>query len=86
MRKLARSIDQRRLAKYVDLYPQIGLKTLLIWGKQDRVVPLSRGRDLHGMLVNSTLVEIDRCGHIPQEEHASVVIEAVRNFAWGSGR
>jgi pimeloyl-ACP methyl ester carboxylesterase len=36
----------------------------LLWGEEDRVVPLEHGRMLTGMLGNATLETVPRCGHM----------------------
>lgn len=42
--------------------------TLLIWGANDRVVPLSSGRQLAECFPNAELKIIPNCGHLPYEE------------------
>lgn len=49
-------------------YPQIDVPTLILWGRQDAIVPLWVGERLQRAIAGSRLVVIDRCGHIPHEE------------------
>lgn len=49
-------------------YPEIDVPTLLLWGRQDRVVPLQVGLRLARELPRAHLEIIDRCGHLPAEE------------------
>jgi pimeloyl-ACP methyl ester carboxylesterase len=61
-------------------YKSIMTRTLIIWGRQDRILPLEGGERLHKDLQNSTLKVIDQCGHIPQEERPEITIPAVFSF------
>ncbi len=47
--------------------------TLILWGEEDRVFPLTTGRQLHGMIPESTLVTVPRAGHLPQWEQPQAV-------------
>lgn len=61
-------------------YNQITVPTLIVWGRNDEVVPLEIGNRLHEAIANSELTIIDRCGHIPHEEKPAETIEVVRSF------
>lgn len=57
------------------LFPQIQVPILLLWGKQDRLIPLTlaqphRYREYHP---NLELVELDNAGHCPHDECPDVV-------------
>ncbi|HJU10903.1 MAG TPA: alpha/beta hydrolase [Candidatus Binataceae bacterium] len=58
----------------------VGLPTLLIWGRQDPVVPLSAGELYHQKITGSRLVIIDNCGHMPEVEKTEDFLREVRNF------
>ncbi|HEX8168016.1 MAG TPA: alpha/beta hydrolase [Beijerinckiaceae bacterium] len=49
-------------------YAEITAPTLLVWGREDPVIPLGVGRDLERLMPNARLVEIEDSGHIPIEE------------------
>jgi len=57
------------LAAITARYPEIDVPSLLIWGASDQVVPTSVGQQLHQALPDSRLEILDRCGHLPAEEH-----------------
>jgi len=61
-------------------YREIGVPTLLLWGRYDRVVPLGIGRRLARTLPNAALVVLDACGHIPAEERAEASIRILEDF------
>jgi len=45
--------------------------TLVVWGRQDELVPLSVGERLRDGIPGAKLVVLDQCGHIPQIEKAA---------------
>jgi pimeloyl-ACP methyl ester carboxylesterase len=57
-----------------------GLPTLLIWGKQDPVMPLNAGELYHQKIAGSKLVTFDQCGHLPEVEKVDDFIKEVVNF------
>lgn len=57
-----------------------GLPTLLIWGKQDPVVPLSVAELYHKRIAGSKLVTFDHCGHMPEIEKSAEFIKEVESF------
>jgi pimeloyl-ACP methyl ester carboxylesterase len=54
--------------------------TLIIWGKQDGILPLADGEKFDKEIPNSTLVVFDGCGHVPQIEKALDFNGAVLKF------
>lgn len=54
--------------------------TFILWGRQDAVIPVSVGEQLHQVIPNSTLEIIEQCGHIPQEENPDETIARVSKF------
>jgi pimeloyl-ACP methyl ester carboxylesterase len=58
----------------------VGLPTLLIWSRQDSVVPLSAGELYHKKIAGSRLVVFDNCGHMPEVEKTEDFVREVRNF------
>jgi pimeloyl-ACP methyl ester carboxylesterase len=61
-------------------YKRIRTPTLIIWGKEDRVVPLEIGERLNQDIPNSRLVVVDRCGHIPHEERPEKTLQIIEDF------
>ena len=61
-------------------YPQVEAPTLLLWGRQDPVVPLSVGERLARELPRARLVVLERCGHLPAEEHPGDSLRVMRTF------
>ena len=57
-----------------------GLPTLLIWGAQDDVVPLSAGEVYSESIEGARLVVLEQCGHRPEIEQSSEFIKTVQQF------
>jgi pimeloyl-ACP methyl ester carboxylesterase len=58
----------------------VTVPTLILWGREDGVIPLKVGELLHRMIPNSTLEVIEQCGHIPQEEKPDETIARISRF------
>ena len=61
-------------------YARVTVPSLLLWGREDRVVPLSVGRRLASEMPVAELEILERCGHMPQEEAAEESLEALFRF------
>src|SRR5205814_2794953 len=60
--------------------PMINRPTLVIWGRDDKLIPLSFGERFHKEIANSRLQIIDNCGHLPQLECPTEFSAAVLQF------
>jgi len=80
LRQTARQIIPPNMAEIMSQYPRIKVPTLIVWGREDSIIPLRNGIRLHDDLKNSQLVIIDRCGHDPPEERPEKVIEIMQKF------
>ncbi|MFZ5447467.1 MAG: alpha/beta fold hydrolase [Thermodesulfobacteriota bacterium] len=80
LRQAAKQIIPQNMGAIISNYPQIRVPTLIIWGRDDSIIPLQNGIRLHDNLKNSQLVIIDRCGHDPPEERPERVIEIMQKF------
>lgn len=58
----------------------IGHKTLLVHGRDDKVIPLSTSLTLQQWIDDSQLHIFGRCGHWTQIEHAAAFCQLVTNF------
>jgi 2-hydroxy-6-oxonona-2,4-dienedioate hydrolase len=59
---------------------EIKKPTLVIWGKQDGLLPLSDGEKFNKGIVNSQFIVFDQCGHAPMVEKAADFNQAVLKF------
>ncbi len=58
----------------------INQPTLLIWGENDNVIPLKNGEKLYDRILNSRLVILKNCGHVPPEEKPELFTNLVVEF------
>jgi pimeloyl-ACP methyl ester carboxylesterase len=54
--------------------------TLILWGENDREVPLSNGESLQQEIEDSRLIVFRNCGHLPHEEFPREFTEVVSAF------
>lgn len=54
--------------------------TLLIWGENDRDIPLRHGERLFELIPGARLIVFRRCGHLPQEEYPREFTKLVADF------
>ncbi len=54
--------------------------TLIAWGRQDGLIPLSDGERFKKDITNSSLIVFDECGHVPNVEKAAEFNAAVLRF------
>lgn len=59
---------------------EIKKPTLIVWGKQDGLLPLADGEKFNKGIANSEFVVFDNCGHAPQFEKATDFNKAVLAF------
>ena len=57
--------------------------TLIVWGAQDRLLPLPLGEAYHHGIAGSTLTTIERCGHLPPLEQPERFADVVLKFLAG---
>jgi len=63
-----------------DKLSQIRVPTLVVWGKQDQLVPFSSGEKYAAGIPGARLVAFDKCGHIPKAEKTAEFVSAVVSF------
>ena len=57
--------------------------TLIVWGREDAVIPISAGRAYHESIPNSRLVALEGCGHRPEIEKPDEFAAILREFFMG---
>lgn len=60
--------------------PSLQQPTLILWGAEDKLIPLSAAQRFHQDLPNDTLVILDDLGHVPMEEDSQRTVAAVKEF------
>jgi pimeloyl-ACP methyl ester carboxylesterase len=59
------------------------LPTLIVWGREDAIVPVSAGELYHRSIPGSRLQIFDNCGHRPEVERPDEFIRLVQDFLRG---
>lgn len=77
-----RRFDEPALARRL---PEVRQPALILWGDQDRVLPLKDGLRLREQLPACQLHVLAGCGHLPHEERPEEVNELIRAFLAGAG-
>lgn len=63
-----------------DRLGSIKTPTLVIWGKQDKLVPLSSGERYAAGIAGAKLVTFEKCGHVPPVEKTEEFVGTVTAF------
>ena len=59
---------------------RISVPTLLVWGDDDKLVPLPHGSAYAALIPGAQLHVIDRCGHVPHVERPDEFVKVVTGF------
>jgi pimeloyl-ACP methyl ester carboxylesterase len=73
----SRNWHAERISRDANLIDQ---PTLIIWGEDDKVIPIANGYKLQSEILHSRLVVLRDCGHIPQEEKSDAFVNVVSGF------
>ena len=63
-----------------DVVKTIKPPTLIVWGRQDGLVPLADGEHFNKDIAGSKMIVIDQCGHVPNLEKPGEFNAAVLKF------
>ena len=76
-------LDRLRQTVLTDPRPRLArirVPTLLVWGRQDAMIPFANAADYLAVLPDARLAAFDATGHLPQEEAAAASLAAVEAF------
>ena len=82
--RTARGIIPADIDDLTPRYRDLRIPTLILWGRQDEIVPIAIGERLHRAIEHSRFFVVERCGHIPHEECPGEAIPAVLEFMGGA--
>jgi pimeloyl-ACP methyl ester carboxylesterase len=80
---IERSRQSKRGAFAQDI-AKLKLRTLILWGGKDRMIPPENAHRFHADIAGSELVIFDDLGHAPEEEDPARSVEAVKAFFEGN--
>jgi pimeloyl-ACP methyl ester carboxylesterase len=63
-----------------------GLPTLLIWGEEDRIIPVTHGYAAHDAVPGSRLEVLPGVGHFPHVEAPTAVVGILDDFIATTGQ
>jgi pimeloyl-ACP methyl ester carboxylesterase len=69
---------------FLDKTKKLSFPVLIVWGENDRLVPLRHGQRAHQLIKDSKLVVFDHCGHIPMMEKPKEFNQELLEFLTGS--
>jgi pimeloyl-ACP methyl ester carboxylesterase len=71
-------------ARYTDevrpFYERIERPVMLVWGEEDRWIPLEKGEQLHEAIPGSQLKTIPGCAHLAQEDAPDTLVGYLTDF------
>jgi pimeloyl-ACP methyl ester carboxylesterase len=65
---------------FPELLRAVHQPTLILWGREDRWIPIAQATLFQQALAASRLVVLERCGHTPQEECPDETLQALTAF------
>jgi pimeloyl-ACP methyl ester carboxylesterase len=60
-----------------------GRPVLLVWGRQDRILPIAGSDSVRAAIPQTVFVPVDSAGHLPHIEQADTVAARVIGFLRG---
>jgi len=75
-----RQLVPRNPKEWEQAHRTIQKRTLILWGREDKLVPLAQGTRLAGDIHNSTLVVFPGVGHSPHLEAPGMVLSRLLHF------
>ena len=78
--QVAEQIIPEDIEELCSVYKNIEVPTLILWGREDEIIPLWVGKRLASEMPDSDLVIIEQCGHIPHEEKPEKTIKIITRF------
>ena len=77
---LLERMAQLKLNEPSSVLKTISAPTLLLWGEQDAMIPLTNAQDYLRVMQDARLVTLPGVGHLPHEEAPAASLPAVRAF------
>jgi pimeloyl-ACP methyl ester carboxylesterase len=59
---------------------RINVPTLVVWGAQDKLIPISHGKLYAQRISGARLATIERCGHVPMTEQPDEFARVITDF------
>ncbi len=79
-RMTVRNLTPPDIDTFTDRYPGMPLPALIVWGRQDRIVPALNALRFEADLPAAKLHVFDDCGHVPHLEYPGETAAAIRDW------
>ena len=66
--------------EYLEKIRSIKVPTLILWGENEKLIPIENALKFQADLPNDTLIILDKTGHVPMEETPERTVAAIRSF------
>jgi len=78
-------MDQRYTDEVEPRYGALRCPTLILWGEEDRWIPIERGRELAKLIPGARFRAIPDAGHLVQEDAPEAIVAALLGFLPAGG-
>ena len=78
-------MDTRFTDEVEPRYGEIRCPVQVLWGEQDRWIPIAKGRELAGRIPGAALHPVPDCGHLMQEDAPEAIVARVLPFLDAAG-
>lgn len=68
------------LDHFEELLARVRSPTLILWGREDRWVPVADADKFGAAMPGSRTIVLKRCGHLPQEERPAETLALIQSF------
>ena len=79
-RRAALAAIRSNPADYLGLESRVHVPTLILWGREDRLIPVREAERLARRIQRSRLLVLPEAGHLPQREQPEAFSRAVAEF------
>jgi pimeloyl-ACP methyl ester carboxylesterase len=70
---------------FTDRLPEVGVPTLIIWGENDTIIPVSDANEFERLIPDSRKVVMQETGHIPMAERPQAFNDLLMDFLAETG-
>ena len=70
-------MDQKYTDEIEPLYGNLDCPTQILWGEEDRWIPIATGERLAKLMTNGHLIKVPRAGHLVQEDAPEAIVAAI---------
>src|SRR5207245_10123305 len=81
-----RGVRRRGRDAWISRAPPYGGPALIVWGREDRVLPVAHLDELRDVLARAEVHVIERCGHIAMAERPEEVLRVPLPFRARAGQ